>query len=182
MSVIKMSNKTENITCQCGSIIKNSQANIIQHKKTIKHQKYVENMYVGVLPTFGKEIITEEKENVVVNKEMSETKQIKTKSATNPSANALRVRAFREKQKLQLGEDAYKEKMRTDRKATRIATKATSDAKVVSEGGVISEPSKKETKEDLAQYVATLLTDLDTQKSIQQTSCNSVSEAEDQEI
>jgi hypothetical protein len=147
--------KTENITCQCGSIIKNSPVNIKQHSKTIKHLKYVENLYIGVLPTFGKEIITEEKENVDVNKEMSDIKKV-------PSANALRVRAYREKQKAKLGEEAYKEKMRTDRKSTRVSTKAKSDVKIVSEGGVVTEPTKKQTKEDVAQYVASILSDLDT--------------------
>ena len=159
MSVIKMSNTTQNekITCMCGSSIKNCPVNIIQHKKTIKHKKYIENMYVGVLPTFGKEIITEEKENVDVNKEMSDIEKL-------PSANALRVRAYRERQKAKLGDDKYKEQMRTERKATRTNTKARADVKIVSEGGVVTEPIKKETKKDIADYVATLLTDLDTQK------------------
>ena len=141
----------------CGSIIKNSQTNIIQHKKTIKHLKYVENMYVGLLPTFGKEIITEEKENVGINKEMSDIKKL-------PTANALRVRAYREKQKAKLGDEAYKEQMRENRKATRVATKAKSDVKIVSEGGVVSEPTKREKKEYVAEYVASVLSDLDTQK------------------
>ena len=163
MSVIKMNviQQNEKIMCQCGSHIKNAPANIKQHNKTITHQKYVENMYVGVLPTFGKEIITEEKENIGINKEMNE---INVKE-TNPSKNALRVRAFRERQKASLGEDAYKEKMRTEKKESRAATKVKKDIKIVSEGGVIIEPTKKETKEDLADYVATLLTDLEIQKT-----------------
>jgi hypothetical protein len=163
MSVIKMSNtnKTEKFTCQCGSSIINKSANIKQHQETDKHNKYIENLYVGVLPTFEQKEIITEKENVVDNKEMDDIKVKENKSATK---NALRVRAFRERQKASLGEEAYKEKMRTEKKESRIATKAKKDVKIIEEGGIVNEPTKKQTKDDLAQYVATLLTDLETQK------------------
>ena len=62
MSVIKMNviQQNEKIMCQCGSHIKNAPANIKQHQQSGKHKKYIENLYVGVLPTFEeKEIITE---------------------------------------------------------------------------------------------------------------------------
>ncbi len=146
---------TDKIICPCGSSIKNASTNIKQHQQSAKHQNYIKNLYVGVLPTFVTEIITE-KENVADNKEMV--------TPTTKSANAIRVASYRAKQKAKLGDDAYKEKMRTDRKGTRIATKAKADIKVIEEGGVVSEPSKKQTKEDVALYVGNLLSDLDTQK------------------
>ncbi len=67
-----------------------------------------------------------------------------------------------------------------NRKSIRIATKAKSDAKLVSEGGVVNVSSKKQTKEKVARYVAELLSDLDTQKVYN--SCSTTSEAEDQEV
>jgi len=139
--------KTDKIICPCGSSIKNASANIGQHQQSAKHQQYIKNVTE----------ITEEKENVADNKEMEATSPIR-------SANAIRVAAYRAKQKAKLGDDAYKEKMRTDRKGTRIATKAKADIKVVEEGGVVSEPTRKQTKEDVALYVGNLLSDLDTQK------------------
>ena len=142
---MSVTTETDKIICQCGSIITNKTANIKQHQQSGKHQLYNKNTFVT------------EKENVADNKEMEPTSPIK-------SANAIRVAAYRAKQKAKLGDDTYKEKMRTERKATRIATKAKADIKVVEEGGIVSEPSKQQTKEDVALYVGNLLSDLDTQK------------------
>ena len=144
---MSVTTETDKIICQCGSSITNKTANIKQHEQSGKHQLYIKNVT---------EIITE-KENVADNKEMEPTSPIK-------SANAIRVAAYRAKQKAKLGDDTYKEKMRTERKATRLATKAKADIKVVEEGGIVSEPSKQQTKEDVALYVGNLLSDLDTQK------------------
>ena len=148
MSVI---NKTTNYICECGSHIKNSAVNINQHKKTKLHKKYLENK-----SSKPEEIkITENKINLVHNKDMSE--KVLTK-------NAERVRAYRQRKKQELGDEKYKEFMRVQKAQTRLATKVKKDIKKVEEGKEIKSSSKKENKEAVANYVAELLKDLDTQK------------------
>ena len=145
MSVIQQNT----ITCQCGSSIKNEPANIRQHQKTLKHIKYIE-----------KENIVENKDNLGMN-EMNKDDKIAL-----PSANALRVRNFRAKQKANLGEEKYKELMRLDKQKQRLDKKAKDDVKAVEEGKPLkaTKSEKKQTKEQVAQYVSNLLSDLDTTK------------------
>ena len=115
-SVMKMSViQQDKFTCQCGSSIKNDPVNIRQHQKTIKHTKYIESK------PEQKEIITENK-NIVENKDnYMSNEDLKKKLA---SANALRVKAFRERQKAKLGEEQYKEFMKIQKRNTRISRKA----------------------------------------------------------
>ena len=157
-SVIKMSVIQQNrIICQCGSSIKNDPVNIRQHQKTIKHTKYIESK--SSEPE-QKEIITENK-NIVENKDnYMSNEDLKKKLA---SANALRVKAFRERQKAKLGEEQYKEFMKIQKRNTRTSRKAKEDIKTVEEGKTVK-MSRKETKEQIAQYVSNLLSDLDTTK------------------
>jgi hypothetical protein len=92
--------KSDKYTCQCGSSIKNLHTNISQHKKSAKHIKFMEANIVQIqIPEVPKKIIIEN-ENVVENKMNTEEKKEKV-----PPANSLRVKAFRERQKAQLGDE-----------------------------------------------------------------------------
>ena len=156
MSVI---NKTTNYICECGSHIKNFSVNISQHEKTLKHKKYLENK--NSKPEEIK--ITENKiteiKNLPDNKEMEEKKS----SVKELTSNALRVRAYRQRKKEEIGEEKYKEFMRVQKANTRLAKKVKVDKKTIEEGKLV-QPSKKETKEAITAYVAELLKDLDTKK------------------
>ena len=103
--------------------------------------------------------ITEIKNNLVDNKEMEEKKS----SVKELTSNAIRVRAYRQRKKAEIGEEKYKEFMRVQKANTRLAKKVKVNNKTVEEGKFV-QPSKKETKEAITAYVAELLKDLDTKK------------------
>ena len=153
MSEIKVDNTK--YQCVCGSHIKNSQQNIAKHLTSKKHIEYIQNL-TGRLVT-PVESVPEMK------KEIEQPVEKKNK---DPTANALRVKAFRERQKAKLGEEKYKEFMRIEKMNTRTVNKAKKDVKVVSEGGVVkaSRKEEKESKEQVAQYVAEIIGDLATKK------------------
>ena len=177
ISVIKkmsVTNKNEDkFKCECGSVIKNTPSNIRQHKKTLLHKKH-ENKPPALPATLPDEqddappplpkslpFEGEEKSNFI-----AERKTKKVSDSDKKEQNKLRVQAFRERQRAELGDDKYRENMRTERKASRVAQKAKSDIRVVEDGGQVN-PSRREasqTKEDVAQYVSALLTDLNTKK------------------
>ena len=154
-SVIKMSViQQNNIICPCGSSIRNEPANIRQHQKTLKHIKYIEK----------ENNIVENKDNSQMNAMNSFTKSNDEKTLV--SANALRVRNFRAKQKANLGEEKYKELMRLDKQKQRSSKKAKDDVKAIEEGKPVkvSKNEKKQTKEQITEYVANLIGDLSTKK------------------
>ena len=80
------------------------------------------------------------------------------------TANAARVRAYRLRKKEELGDEKYREFIRIQKRNTRLATKVKKDVKTVEEGKTVQPSSKKENKEAIANYIAELLGDLDTQK------------------
>lgn len=121
--------KSKKYICECGSSILNR--SISQHNKSVKHIKYIEAKPNQI--------------NIEVTQIIPKEKVV--------TANALRVRAFRERQKSQLGDDKYKESMRIQKQTTRTANRAKKDVKVVSNSGVVPH-TRKETKEQLAQYVS----------------------------
>ena len=127
--------------CECGSSVTNQKINISQHLKTLKHTKYMENNKILKV----QEIITEIK-NVVENKEMSNEEK-------KASSNAQRVAAYRLRKKTELGEEKYKEQMRLDKQKQRQSKKVKDDLKLAEEGKPIK-LSKKETKDQIAEYVA----------------------------
>ena len=153
-SVIKKMSITHTIgkcICECGSSVTNQKINISQHLKTLKHTKYMENNKKIKV----QEIITEIK-NVVENKEMSNEEK-------KASSNAQRVAAYRLRKKTELGEEKYKEQMRLDKQKQRQSKKVKDDLKSAEEGKPIK-LSKKETKDQIAEYVANLIGELNTQK------------------
>ena len=115
---------SDKYTCQCGSSIKNDSVNIRQHLSTMKHMKYLKENIVPETP----KVIIKEKENVVEYKMNNDEKKEKVLTK-----NALRVRAYRARVKAELGDEKYKEAMRLQKQASRTATKAKKDVKVVSD-------------------------------------------------
>ena len=95
MSVTNETN--DKIICECGSSITNQRINISKHEKTIKNKKYMENKNSKPEEIKITDITEIKNNNLLDNKEMEEKKS----SVKELTSNALRVRAYRERKKLE---------------------------------------------------------------------------------